>query len=230
MTFKVLSLTSESKTVRGIFQLHDSGAGKGKGSSFISYGVKNTTALNTPLQTANFSIAARLAVLVAGGRAVKQASALLGNLLKLTERPKYKENNTKEYFSPLWCSVQISVSKSNKRGRQALTLINLRGLNNDLEEQAKDARVLGILITALQGHVETASNIGRLAVTQLEHLRVAGGARDVVLHPLLLPFTVGEAVVVEEHACSHVGRNHKLPRHELVFWKAQRVVRGHQGD
>lgn len=75
---------SESKTVKGIFQLHDSGAGKGKESPFISYGVKNTTALNTPLQTANFSIAARLAVLVAGCRAVKWASALLGNLLKLT--------------------------------------------------------------------------------------------------------------------------------------------------
>lgn len=156
--------------------------------------------------------------------AAKQASALLGNLLKLTEGPKSKENNT------LWCSVQLSASKSNKRGRQVLTLINLRVLNDDLEEQAKDARVLGILITALQGHVESASNIDRLAVAQLEHLRVAGGARDVVLHPLLLPFAVGEAVVVEEHACSHVGGNHKLPRHELVFWKAQRVVRGHQGD
>lgn len=130
----------------------------------------------------------------------------------------------------MWCSVQTSVSKWNRRGRQQLTLINLWVLNNNLEEQAKNARVLGILITALQGHVETASNIGRLAVTQLEHLRVAGGARDVVLHPLLLPFAVGEAVVVEEHARSHVGRNHKLPRHELVLWEAQWVVGGHQGD
>lgn len=152
---------------------------------------------------------------------------LLGNLLKITEEPKFKENNKKECFCPLWCSVQTSVSKSNKRGRQVLTLINLRVLNNNLEEQTKNAWVLGILITALQGHIETASNIGRLAVTQLEHLWVAGGARDVVLHPLLLPFAVGEAVVVEEHACSHVGRNNKLPRHELIFWKAQWVVRGH---
>lgn len=153
---------------------------------------------------------------------------MLGTLLKLIEGPKFKENNKKEYLSPLWCSCQTS--ESNKRGRQVLTLINLWVLNNDLEEQAKNAGVLGILITALQGHVESASNIGRLAVAQLEHLRVAGGARDVVLHPLLLPFAVGEAVVVEEHACSQVGRNHKLPRHQLVLWKAQRVVRGHQGD
>lgn len=58
---------SESKTVKGIFQLHDSGAGKGKESPFISYSVKNTTVLNTPLQIANFIITARLAVLVASG-------------------------------------------------------------------------------------------------------------------------------------------------------------------
>lgn len=113
---------------------------------------------------------------------------------------------------------------------QVLTLIDLWVLNDDLEEQAEDARVLGILITALQGQVEAASDIGRLAVAQLEHLWVAGGARDVILHPLLFPFAVGEAVVVEKHACSHVGRNHELPRHELIFWKAQRVVWGHEGD
>lgn len=41
---------SESKTVKGIFQLHDSGAGKEKEFPFISYGVKNKAALNTPLQ------------------------------------------------------------------------------------------------------------------------------------------------------------------------------------
>jgi len=122
------------------------------------------------------------------------------------------------------------LSKSNGRGGQVLTLIDLRVLNDDLEEQAEDARVLGILIAALQGQVETASDIGRLAVAQLEHLWVAEGAREVVLHPLLFSFTVGEAVVVEKHACSHVGRNHKLPCHEFVFWKAQRVVWGHQGD
>lgn len=99
-----------------------------------------------------------------------------------------------------------------------------------MEEQAEDARVLGVLIAALQGQVEAASDISGLAVAQLEHLRVAGRAGDVVLHPLLLPSTVGEAVVVEKHAGSQVGRNHKLPRHELVFWKAQRVVWGHEGD
>lgn len=124
----------------------------------------------------------------------------------------------------------MPASKSNRRGRQVLTLINLRVLNDDLEEQAEDAWVLGILIAALEGQVETASNIGRLAVAQFEHLWVAEGAGDVVLYPLLFPFAVGKAVVVEKHACSHVGRNHKLPCHELIFWKAQWVVWGHQGD
>lgn len=124
----------------------------------------------------------------------------------------------------------MSVSKSPGRGRQVLTLIDLRVLNDDLEEQAEDAGILGILIAALQGQVEAASDIGRLAVAQLEHLWVAEGAGEVVLHPLLFPFAVGEAVVVEKHTCSHVGRDHELPCHELIFWKAQRVVWRHQGD
>lgn len=67
MTFKMLSLMSESRTVKGIFQLHDSAAGNGKKSPLISYGVKNTAALNSPLQIAHFSITARLAVRVVSG-------------------------------------------------------------------------------------------------------------------------------------------------------------------
>lgn len=121
-------------------------------------------------------------------------------------------------------------AQRDRRGKPVLTLINLRMLNDDLEEQAEDAWVLSVLITALQGQVETASNIGRLAVTQLKHLWVTDGARKVILHSLLLPLAVGEAVVVEKHACSQVGRNHELPRHELIFWKAQGIVWGHQCD
>lgn len=53
--------------VKGAFQLHDAGAGKGKESLFTSYSVKSTMELYTPSQIANFSIAKRLAVTRAGG-------------------------------------------------------------------------------------------------------------------------------------------------------------------
>lgn len=45
---------------------------RGKKSPFLSYGVKNTAALNTPLQIANFNIAACLAVWVASGTLVNK--------------------------------------------------------------------------------------------------------------------------------------------------------------
>lgn len=193
--------------------------------------------LCTPSQIANFSIAVHLATMTASGTQgsiTGLSVAWQPTSLNARRDQSSRKNTTKkkptQYFSSLWCFAQVSVSKSPGRGRQVLTLIDLGVLNDDLEEQAEDAGILGILITALQGQVEAASNIGRLAVTQLEHLWVAEGAREVVLHPLLFPFAVGKAVVVEKHTCSHVGRDHKLPCHELIFWKAQRVVWGHQGD
>lgn len=48
--------------VKSIFQLHDAGAGKGKGSPFTSYSVNSVMELCTPLQIANFSVAIQLAL------------------------------------------------------------------------------------------------------------------------------------------------------------------------
>lgn len=102
-------------------------------------------------------------------------------------------------------------------------------LDQNLELQPEDPWVLGILVTALQGEVEVPRHVPRLLVLQLEHLGVGGGARDVVLNPLLLPLAVGEVEVEEGDAGPQVGRNDKLPRHELILREAFWVVGRHQG-
>ena len=101
-------------------------------------------------------------------------------------------------------------------------------LDGNLKLQPEDAWILGILVTALQREVEVPGHVPGLVVFQLEHLGVGGGARDVVLHPLLLLHAVGY-VELEEGDAGPQGRgDDELPRHELVLGEAVRVVGGHQ--
>lgn len=95
--------------------------------------------------------------------------------------------------------------------------------------QPEDPRILGILVTALQREVEVPSHVPGLFVLQPEHLGVGGGARDVVLHPLLLLLAVGDIEAKEGDAGPQVRGNDKLPRHELVLREAIWVVGRHQG-
>ena len=114
------------------------------------------------------------------------------------------------------------------RGRGSLTAFTLWMLNQNLKLQPEDPWILGILVTALQREVEVPGHVPRLLVCQLEHLGVGGGARDVVLHPLLLPLAVGDVEVEEGDARPQGCGNDKLPRHELILRKAVGVVGRHQ--
>ena len=94
--------------------------------------------------------------------------------------------------------------------------------------QPEDAWILGILVTALQREVEVPGHVPGLLVLQPEHLRVGGGTRNVVLHPLLLLHAVGDVELEEGDAGPQGCGNDELPRHELVLGEASRVVGGHQ--
>ena len=78
--------------------------------------------------------------------------------------------------------------------------------------QPEDAWILGILVTALQREVEVPGHVPGLLVLQLEHLRVGGGARNVVLHPLLLLHAVGDVELEEGDAGPQGCGNDELPR------------------
>lgn len=111
----------------------------------------------------------------------------------------------------------------------SLTAFILWMLNQNLKLQPEDPWILGILVTALQGEVEVPGHVPGLLVRQLVHLGVGGGARDVVLYPLLLLLAVGDVEVEEGDACPQVWGNDKLPCHELVIREAIWVVGRHQG-
>lgn len=101
-------------------------------------------------------------------------------------------------------------------------------LDRNLKLQPEDAWILGILVTALQREVEVPGHVPGLLVLQPEHLRVGGGTRNVVLHPLLLLHAVGDVELEEGDAGPQGCGNDELPRHELVLGEASRVVGGHQ--
>lgn len=110
----------------------------------------------------------------------------------------------------------------------SLTAFILWMLDQNLKLQPEDPWVLGILVTALQREVEVPGHVPGLLVLQPEHLRVGGGARDVVLDPLLLLLAVGDVEVEEGDARPQVRGDDKLPSHELVLGEAIWVVGRHQ--
>lgn len=111
----------------------------------------------------------------------------------------------------------------------SLTAFIVWTLDQNLELQPEGPWILGILVTALQREVEVPSHVSGLLVRQPEHLGVGGGARDVVLNPLLLLCAVGVIELEEGDAGPQVRGDDKLPRHELVLGEAKRVVGRHQG-
>lgn len=113
------------------------------------------------------------------------------------------------------------------KGTGPLTAFILWVLDQNLELQPKDPWILGILVAALQREVEVPGHVPGLLVGQLEHLGVGGGARDVVLHPLLLPVAVGDVEVEEGDAGPQVRGDDELPGHELVLGEAVGVVGRH---
>lgn len=111
----------------------------------------------------------------------------------------------------------------------SLTAFVLWVLDQNLKLQPEDPWILGVLVTALQREVEAPSHVPGLLVRQPEHLGVGGGARDVVLNPLLLLLAVRDVEVQEGHARPQVRGDDELPRHELVLREAVRVVGRHEG-